>query len=171
MDLTALRSVCVWQSMSSLLEQYGRFEIGAGVQLWTRKHVATWEVPDHEVFFHTSPGQRLGGDFEYHSVAIRALTLITPFEELEHVKGRCFTSLHKLCAQLEVEGFDDDLDDVSWKSDRRRRRPLIDKLLENGIDGWYHPVQNYRGYMEACIFKASSSVALVKSIEDPKLAK
>ena len=149
---------------SQLLDKYGSLKLLRGTELWTRKDCTHWTVPEHETFFHTARGRPLGGHHEYHVVVTRELTLITPFTAT--MNNRAVTNLHEICDYFGVEGFEQDKL-IEWKQDRVKRGKLIEKLVECGIHGWYHPVEFSRLYMEILIFNTSSSIALVINLKDP----
>lgn len=148
----------VMSSKTDILEKYGYRELHPGTLLWTNKDGPQWDLPDHEVFFYPTPEGSLGGRYKHQVVLLKALTVITPYEEAAYPKGRLFIRLNDLCEDLGVDSIPCNKNDVDFKKDQKLRYPLFTALMHLGIDGYYHQVEKVCFDMEVCLFKASTSV-------------
>jgi hypothetical protein len=152
--------------MSDFLKKYGSRELRVGTLLWTNKPQEQWDIPQHEVFFHVNTEPHtliLGGEYSHQVVLVNPVTLITPFTGYAYTMY-LNTRLDELCNDLGVSGFDDS-NDIDFKESIVRRRPLIESLLNLGIDGWYHPVENNASYMEVCLFNASHNTVKTSLVD------
>lgn len=147
---------------SFLLEKYGKATLPVGRVLWTRKK-ELWTIPDSRVFFYVAQGSStFGGSHEYKCAVIRPITLITPFCLNTNVFGRTHSLLFDLCKDLNVSVCVDDVT-PQWKTFHSNE--LINRLVDLGIDGWYHPMEKSTYRMEVCLFKPSSTCLLLNEDE------